>query len=138
LPNDAKNVKTSKYTTISIAYITNKAPSKEVLEAKNEGYELVAVTHPADYVTNEKIAIKLLLNGKPVKGQELTIEREGTQYRASADVLELTSNKKGLVEFTLPVGGRYMLESVHEQKSTDPEADTDTTRVFYSFEVIHE
>ena len=137
-PKDARDLETASYTTIAMSYVTNKAPSDAVLSAKNEGFELVPVTHPADYVTGEDLQISLLFNGEPVVDQELVIEQEGPQYSESPVALELKTNKQGVASFNLENGGRYMLKVNHKRKSTDPEADYQITRVYYAFEVIYE
>jgi len=138
MPKAGKNLETSKYFTIAMSYVTNKAPTDTVLQAKNNGFELVPVTHPSDYVTGDDIQIKLLFNGEPVSDLDLTIEKEAPQYQKEPQVFELKSNDKGMVNFVFSEGGRYMLKGNHKQESNDPEADFDITRIYYAFEVIYE
>jgi len=138
MPKEGKNLETGKYFTIAMSYVTNQAPTNTVLQAKNTGFELVPVTHPADYVTGENIAMKLLFNGQPVEGLAVTIEKEAPQYQQQPQVFELNANHEGIVNVTFTQGGRYMLKVNHKKKSTDPEADYDITRVYYAFEVIYE
>lgn len=138
MPKDGKNLETGKYFTIAMSYVTNKAPTDAVLQAKNSGFEVVPVTHPADYVTGEDIQIKLLFDGKPVTDMDLTVEKEAPQYQKEPQVFELKSNQKGIVDVSFVDGGRYMLKAKHKKKSNDPEADYDITRVYYAFEVIYE
>jgi len=138
MPEGGKNLETGKYYTVAMSYVTNKAPSDAVLQAKNTGFELVPVTHPADYVTGEEIKMKLLFNGEPVEGLDLTIEKEAPQYQKEPQVVELNSNKKGMVNVSFTDGGRYMLKVKHKKISEDPEADYDITRIYYAFEVIYE
>ena len=138
LPKDARDVETRSYSTVAMSFVTNKAPTSEVLTPKNKGFELIPVTHPADYVTEEKLEIKALFNGEPVADQSITIEREGSQYREDSESLEITTNKAGIAHFTLENGGRYILKSNHEKKSDGELADIDVTRIFYAFEVIFE
>ncbi len=138
MPKEGKNLETSKYLTIAMSYVTNKAPTDAVLQAKNTGFELVPVTHPADYVTGENIQIKFLFDGEPVADIDLTVEKEAPQYQKVPQVLELKSDKKGMIDFSFTDGGRYMLKVKHKKESDDPEADYDITRVYYAFEVIYE
>lgn len=135
---NGKNLETTKYFTVAMSYVTNKAPTDAVLQPKEKGFELVPVTHPADYVTGEDIEMKLTFDGKPVSDLEITIEKEGPQYQAEPLVLELKSDSDGMVNFSLDQGGRFMAKVYHKKKSEDPEADFDITRVYYAFEVIYE
>lgn len=138
LPAKAKEVITAKYRTVAMSFLTNKAPTSAVLKAKNKGFELVPVTHPADYVTGESLEIAFLFEGKPVENVEVVIEQEGPQYKENPAALTLKANEDGVINFTLENGGRYMLKVNNEQVSDDPEADIEITRVFYAFEVIYE
>tara|TARA_B100002003_G_scaffold252037_1_gene300745 strand:+ start:1374 stop:2198 length:825 start_codon:yes stop_codon:yes gene_type:complete len=138
LPEDAKNPETVAYQTIGMSFVTNNAPTGAVLKPANKGVELVPLTHPADYVTGEDLEVALLSEGKPIAGQDVTIELEGPQYQASPVVLELTSDDEGKVSFSFEQGGRYMMKVIHSQPSTDPEADIQRTRIYYAFEVIYE
>lgn len=135
---NGKNLETSKYFTVAMSYVTNKAPTDIVLQPKNSGFEVVPVTHPADYVTGEDIQMKLLFEGQPVSDLSLKIEKEGPQYQEEPLVLDLKSDDNGVVNFSVEEGGRFMLTAYHKKKSEDPEADFDITRVYYAFEVIYE
>lgn len=138
VPSKAEDVKTARYESIAQSYVTNNAPTPAVLEAKKTGFEVVPVTHPADYVTGEEIVISLLFNGEPVVDQDVVVELEGPQYKAEPVVLELKSNEKGEIAFTLTEGGRYMFKTNYERASEDPEADVIITRAYYAFEAIYE
>lgn len=138
MPENGKNLETTKYFTIAMSYVTNKAPTDAVLKPKNKGFEVVPVTHPADYVTGEEIQVQFLFDGKPVANQDLVVEKEGPLYQEQPLVLELKSDDKGMVNLEFAEGGRFMMKVYHEQESQDPEADMDITRVYYAFEVIYE
>jgi uncharacterized GH25 family protein len=138
LPKNAKEIKTAKYSTIAMSFVTNKAPTNEVLAPKNKGFELITLTHPSDYITGESIELKALYNGKPVENVQMVVELEGTQYRKSPQAIEVTTNHNGKGEFIVQKGGRYLLKTKHEAPSSNDLADVDVTRIFYAFEVIFE
>ena len=138
LPEGAKNAETVAYHSLGMSFVTNNAPTDAVLTPTNQGIEVVPVTHPSDYVTGEDIQISVLQDGKPIVGQDVTIELEGTKYQATPVVMELQSNADGLVNVSFTQGGRYVMKMIHSQPSTDPEADTTVTRMYYAFEVIYE
>jgi len=138
MPENGGDLETTKYYTVAMSYVTNQAPSETVLEPKKTGFELVPVTHPADYVTGEDIQIKLLFDGEPVPELDLVVEKEGPQYQQTPFALELKSDKHGLIDFNLEEGGRFMLKVNHKKESDDPEADYEVTRIYYAFDVIYE
>lgn len=138
MPEGAFDAETARYETISMSYVTNKAPTNEVLAAKNKGFELIPVTHPADYVTGEELEVSLMFDGKPASDLDVVIELEGPQYREDPKALELKSDKDGMVRFEFEQGGRYMLKVNHKKPVQSTEADYHVTRIFYAFEVIFE
>ena len=115
LPKGAFDTKSVVSTTNAIAFVTNKTPSTDAFKPLNKGLELIPVTHPADYITNEAISLKFLLDGKPVQGVQASIELEGAQYRKNSDVIEKVSNAQGKIDFKVNQGGRYMLKVSHKQ-----------------------
>ena len=138
VPRKARDVKTTAYHSLGMAFITNNKPSDAVLQPTGSGFELVPVTHPADYVTGEAITISLMRDGEPVVDQEVMIELEGSNYREEPIEFELTSNNEGLVTFTPEHGGRYMAKVRSERKVKSRLTDVELTRIYYAFEVIHE
>ena len=138
LPKNAREVITKGYSTVAMSFLTNKAPTQEALAPKNKGFEVIAITHPSDYVTNEPLEVQALFNGSPVADQTIIIEQEGPQYRKNPAAIELKTNKDGIATFTLADGGRYLLKTNHEKPSDSTLADFDVTRIFYAFEVIFE
>lgn len=138
IPSKAKKVKTTAYLSLGMAYVTNNAPSDAVLQPSGNGFELVPVTHPADYVTGEEIVISLQRDGEPVTEQDVVIELEGPNYREQPIVFELQSDAEGLVSFTPEHGGRYMTKVLAERQVESALTDVELTRVYYAFEVIYE
>ncbi|MEM1141759.1 MAG: DUF4198 domain-containing protein [Pseudomonadota bacterium] len=138
VPSKAKDVETTAYLSVGMAYVTNNAPSDAVLKPTGSGFELVPVTHPADYVTGEEIVMSLMRDGEPVNGQDVVIELEGPQYRDQPVVFELKSDDSGEVAFTPEHGGRYMTKVLAEREVDSPLTDIEVTRVYYAFEVIYE
>ncbi|MEM8661231.1 MAG: DUF4198 domain-containing protein [Pseudomonadota bacterium] len=138
IPSKARDVKTTTYLSVGMAFVTNNAPTDEALQATGSGFELIPVTHPADYVTGEEIVISLMRDGAPVAGQDVVIELEGPNYRDQPVVFELLSDAAGQVTFTPEHGGRYMTKVLSELKVDSPLTDAELTRVYYAFEVIYE
>ncbi|MBR7889767.1 DUF4198 domain-containing protein [Marinomonas sp. A79] len=138
IPEGAKNVETIKMNRYSMAFITSKMPTDAVITPSNKGFEVIPVTHPADYVNGEEIALKVLMNGKPVEGVSIAIKSESGIYTGNQEPIKLSTNKAGIASVTLEEAGRYSAMFNYEAASQDPEADKEVNSVFYSFEVVYE
>ena len=90
-------------------FVTNGAPSE--IKATGKGLELVPVTHPNDLYAGEEIAFKLMDNGKPAAGVEVTVIAGGDRYRDKAGELVLKSGADGSLKFKLDNAGMYWLEA---------------------------
>lgn len=138
IPADAKQVNTTKMARYGMTFITAKTPTDEVIKPSNQGFEVIPVTHPADYVNGEEIEFQVLLNGKPVTGAQATIKAEAALYNSDIQPLELTTDKDGLASVTFDNAGRYASTFRYSTDSQDAEADKESYTVFYTFEVVYE
>lgn len=110
IPADATDVKSMLSLNRAETYVSwnGKSPlslSKSGIELGNEG------THPNDLFANEAIRLQFLIDGKPLaKGVEVNLVREGTRHRNNRNVLTVTTDEQGFIEFTLEKAGFYFLE----------------------------
>lgn len=134
LPRGAKDAKTMAITKHTESYITVMAPTE--IKAKNQGFEMVPVTHPADLVEHEAFTMSYRVNGKPVEGLEVTLTREGAQYRDAQNALTAKSDSNGEVQFTVERAGRYLLAANQRYKlHGDTMADMAATMLHTTIEV---
>ncbi len=138
LPNSAKNVVTKKSVTTAIAFITNIRPSKQDFKPTGKGLELVPVTHPSDYVTNDVITMKLYLNGQPLRNATAKLQRSGAQYLASNKPSESVTDANGQLSYQFDQGGLFTLSVKHSEKQNAKLYDEMGYRLFYSFEISYE
>ncbi|MEO9274473.1 DUF4198 domain-containing protein [Marinomonas sp. 5E14-1] len=138
IPNDAKNIETVKSTRYAMSFVTAKTPTFEPLEPTNTGFEVIPVTHPADYVNGEEIAFKALINGNSIAGVTVEIRAEAGIYNSDLETLSLATDQEGIASLTMENAGRYEAVFSYESDSQDPEADKEKFVVFYTFEVVHE
>lgn len=138
IPEGAKNVETTKINRYGMAFVTAKKPTFANLKPTNKGFEIIPVTHPADYVNGEEIAFKALKNGAAVQGVNIAIKSEAGIYSGDQKPISLKTNKEGIASFTMENAGRYSAIFNYEAPSQDPEADKEANTVFYTFEVVHE
>ncbi len=138
LPNSAKNVVTKKSITSAIAFVTNTLPSTRPFTPTGQGLELVPVTHPSDYVTNDTITMALYFNGKPLTNVKAKLQRGGAQYLASNKPSETMTDNKGQLQYKFEQGGLFTLSVKHSVKQDAQLYDEVGYRLFYSFEIAYE
>ncbi|MCB5161077.1 DUF4198 domain-containing protein [Marinomonas algarum] len=138
IPDTAKNVQTTKYERHGMTFITAKMPTTDVMKPTNKGFEIIPVTHPADYINGEEITFKALLDGSVAPGVEIAIKSEAGIYNGNQQPITLTTDKDGMASVTLDDAGRYSSFFSYEMDSKDPEADKQSYGVFYTFEVVYE
>lgn len=135
MPKEGYELEGALYFSRIESFVTLNKPSDKAFNPTGEYLELVPLTHPADFVEGEPISLKLLYKGKPKAGVEVTLVADGTRYRNQLNELKLSSNDQGVIEFTLPRAGRYLLHAEHEEKLKDTRlADKSVSEIFLSFE----
>ena len=114
IPADAEDVKVTEQQRRLETFITAGKPSKDVLKPTGKGLELDPVTHPNDLFAGEAAKFRLLIDGKPATGAQLTVVPGGIRYRDSINEIKATSDADGFVSVTWPEAGMYWLEAVFE------------------------
>lgn len=136
LPKGAKNVKTLASKAQVMTFVTLNEPTENYSLTK-QGLELKPMTHPSDIAQNEEVKLQLLFDGKPQQGVKVEIVKDGGRYRNSPETLELESNSKGEISFTLKDAGRYLLMAEYRtEKSNNPLADETGGQIFFTFEAV--
>ncbi|HEY3432112.1 MAG TPA: DUF4198 domain-containing protein [Rhodocyclaceae bacterium] len=123
VPADAEELKVNESAGRVETFVTVGKPS--VLKNIGKGLELQAVgkNHPNDLVAGETTAFRLLLDGKPVSGVNVSLIRGGTRYRNQLGELKFTTDSDGKFSITWPEAGLYWLEAATtDNKTTVPAA----------------
>lgn len=109
LPKEAKILDHYQSVTLADTYVTLKKPTKAALKPYNQGLEIVPVTHPNDIYAGEAFSLSVLLDGKPLRDNEVSLftgydlgEQENATFTAK-------TNQDGKVEFTVANPGVYLL-----------------------------
>lgn len=98
--------------TLADVYVTRGAPTKAALAPIGKGLEFVAVTHPSEITTGQDARFVVLFDGKPVKGQAVTLHGADDRYAdAKAAPITVTSDDQG--RFTIKPGhsGVYQIQA---------------------------
>ena len=86
-------------------------PTTEALTPTGKGLELAAVTHPSDLFAGETAQFRLLLDGQPAAGVEVTVIRGAGRYRDDPGEMKLTTAADGLLEINWEEPGMYWMEA---------------------------
>lgn len=109
LPADAVNVETTRTDSRAETFVTLGAPNDAALAPTGKGLELVPVTHPNDLAAGEAATFRLLRDGQPAVGIEVTVARGGLRYRDNPEEIAAATDADGVFTVTWPQAGLYWL-----------------------------
>lgn len=138
IPKEAKNIETVKMSRYGMSFVTAKTPTDAVIKPSNQGFEIVPITHPADYVNGSELEFQALLDGQAVAGVEVTIKAEAALYSGDLEPLKATTDKQGIASITIENAGRYAATFGYQGDNPGSDADKASYTVFYTFEVVYE
>jgi uncharacterized GH25 family protein len=138
LPDDARDVVTMAMQNISVFYVSQKAPTRNVLEVTGEGFEMDAITHPSDIVVGEPATFRFTFNGEPLVETPVEVVPHGTAYRSSRLQTDLVTDAEGRVSFTPELAGPHLLSANARFAGDGVLADEVGVNFLFSFEAIPE
>lgn len=92
--------------------------------------ELIPLTDPLQYSSDQTFSVRLLRDGKALPDQQITASRRG-----SGTVLKMRTDAEGDVGFTLPEKGIWMIYAVDIEQSASLDADWESIWTSLTFEV---
>ncbi len=111
LPAGATDVQATRTASRIETFVTLNNPTVTVFAPTGQGLELVPVTHPNDLAVGEAATFKLLKDGQPASGLEVTVARGGLRYRDNPEETTVTTGADGAFTITWPVAGLYWLNA---------------------------
>lgn len=121
IPKDAKILEVSQSAGRIETFITAGSPSEDALKPTGVGLELAPMTHPNDLFEGEAATFRLLLDGEPAAGQDVTVIPDGMRYRSVQDEIVIKTDANGEFKMTWPKAGMYWLEASLQDDKTDIE-----------------
>ena len=119
VPAGAADLKTIKTIARSETFVTRDKPTDAALKPTGLGLELAPVTHPSDVVATEAATFKLLLDGKPAAGVEVTLLRGYDHWSGkAAPELKVTTGADGAFKVTLPQAGLWWISASYRTGET--------------------
>jgi hypothetical protein len=101
VPAGAMPVDMQSLTTAEV-YVSRGKPNATALAPIGKGLEFHALTHPNSIVVGQDARFEVLINGKPLGGQVISIHQAGEDYAEAAKPVEVVSDAAG--RFVLKVG----------------------------------
>ena len=104
-PEGATEISTTRTDGRTETFVTLGAPSD--LTPVGTGLELAPITHPNDLVVGEAANFKLLNNGQPAAGVEVTLVRQGVRLRDNPNEITVTTDAQGGFSVTFEEAGLH-------------------------------
>jgi uncharacterized GH25 family protein len=100
-------------------FVTSGKPTEKALELTRSGLELAPVTHPNNLFTGESASFRLMLDGAPAPGVEVSVIPGGIRYRDKLNEMKLTTDADGKITVKWPEPGMYWLNaSIRDDKAS--------------------
>lgn len=118
VPQNADGLKIAQSLGRLETFVTKNAPTTKGIRPTGDGIEMIPITHPNDLYVGEKATFRLLVNGQPQEGLEVTVIRGGTRYRNSLEETKVSSNAAGEITLAWPEPGMYWLSTSAQDEKT--------------------
>ncbi len=99
--------------TVADVYVVRGAPDEAALKPSGHGLELQPLIQPGDIVAGEDAPFRLLFDGQPVAGADVTVFREAGQYDGRKVESETRTDGAGRITLTVAEPGAYMTQVRH-------------------------
>lgn len=118
IPANATDVRVAETQGRIEVFVTSGKPNETALKPSGSGLELVPVTHPNNLVAGEKATFRMMLDGQPAAGVDVSVVPGGIRYRDKLNDSKVTTDESGTFSFVWPAPGMYWLNaSVQDDKS---------------------
>lgn len=97
--------------TVAETYVSRGAPNKVALAPRGEGVEFHALTHPNDVYAGEEAKFEVLLDGKPLAGQDIQIAAAGDDM--DGELATVKSDAAGKFAIKVDKPGAYLAITRH-------------------------
>jgi len=113
VPADAQDLQVTRQLARAETFVSNDRPGPIAAVVTGEGLELVPLTNPTDLSVGDTTRFRLLLDGQPWAGADVTVIRGGNRYRYKMGELALKTDAAGEFSVAWPQAGRYWLGANH-------------------------
>lgn len=130
-PEKAEDVRVTRLASRIETFVARERPSEKPFAPVGQGLELIPLDPPVDLSDGDRTRFRVLLDGKPLAGAEVSLLRGGNRYRYKMGEQTLRSDAQGEFAVTWAEAGRYWL-GVNHNTPSDAAGAPPLRRVSYS------
>lgn len=119
-------------------FVTAGTPTETVFELTNKGLEMQPITHPNDLFDGETARFRMLIDGEPAVGAEVTVVPDGIRYRYSQNDQVLETDAEGVVAIDWTGAGLYWVEVSYQDDKAQGQATSRSGTYVMTLEVLPE
>ena len=128
VPADAQDLQVSRQLARAETFVTNETPGAVPAAVSGDGLELLPLTSPTDLSVGDTTRFRMLLDGQPYAGADVTVIRGGNRYRYRMGEIALKTDAAGEFTVAWPEAGRYWLGVNHGGRAQGAAASGATPR----------
>jgi hypothetical protein len=113
VPRDAQELQVSRTLARAETFVTSGVPGALASSITGVGLELQPLTNPTDLSVGDSSRFRLLLDGRPLAGADVTLIRGGNRYRYKMGEIALKTDAAGEFGVAWPEAGRYWMGVNH-------------------------
>lgn len=136
IPDNAEDVRIHESTRRVETFVTVGAPTKGAVKPTGKGLEVDYSVHPNDLFAGETASMRLLLDGEPAAGVEVSIVPGGIRYRDELHEMKVTTGKDGSFDVIWPEAGMYWLNASMEGEAQTSRASHSLKAYTATLEVL--
>ncbi|WP_374587246.1 DUF4198 domain-containing protein [Ideonella dechloratans] len=103
-------------------FVSREKASAPAFPPEGQGLEVLPLDAVNDLSDGDRTRFTLLLDGKPLAGEQLSLVREGNRYRYDRGEQTVTTDAKGQFTIAWAAPGRYWLGASHGERPSAPPA----------------
>ncbi len=114
IPAGAQDLQVTQTLMRSETFVSKERATLPPFVPQGQGLELQALSPVTDLSDGDSVHLRVLCDGKPLPGAELTLLRGGSRYRYKLGEVNLKADAKGEVRISWAEAGRYWLGLGHD------------------------
>lgn len=121
--------------TTADAYVSRGSPTDAVLAPRGKGLEFQMLTHPNRLLGGGNARLRVLFEGRPLAGQQVSLQRAANDYGRTPPALEILSDGNGELVLPLAEPGLYHAMTRHRFALPGAEAKAESHTYAVTLEV---
>ncbi|MEJ6005155.1 DUF4198 domain-containing protein [Paucibacter sp. AS339] len=123
IPAEAQELQVTQTLMRSETFVSKERATLPPFARQGQGLELQALSPVTDLSDGDSVHLRVLADGKPLAGADVTVLRGGSRYRYKLGEMSFKTDANGELRITWPEAGRYWLGLGHEVAAVKAEGD---------------